>query len=143
MARPAHTRRRRGTAAIEFALCLVFVFTPLIVAVTEWSWYLYLQTRVLRIARDAGRVAANKSVGDSSKATAAQAWAETRLMELGLDVGGTEVEVTYPSDTVTVGTVTRDLLRIEITIAYPPLIGALPDVVYPDANLQAVYTVVP
>ena len=118
--------RRRGAAAIEFSLCLVFVFVPLMAAILEWSWYFYQEVAIMRIARDAARVGVADTVASGARASAAQEWAEQRLIAAGYDVGGSEVSVTYPADSITAGAFNRDLLRVEIAIPYSAIIGLLP-----------------
>lgn len=131
--------RRRGAAAIEFSLCLVFVFMPLMAAIFEWSFYFYQETMIMRIARDAARVGVADTVPSGARASAAQEWAEQRLIALGFDVGGSEVQVTYPADSITAGAFNRDLLRVEIDIPYTAIIGLLPNGGEPPDNLAVVY----
>lgn len=131
--------RRRGAAAIEFSLCLVFVFMPLMAAIFEWSWYFYQEVAIMRVARDAARVGVSDTVATGARASAAQEWAEQRLIAAGYDVSGSEVSVTYPADSITAGAFNRDLLRVEINIEYPAIIGLLPDGGEPPENLSVVY----
>lgn len=130
---------RRGAAAIEFSLCLVFVFVPLMAAIFEWSWYFYQEVIVMRVARDAARVAVSDTVSDSARASVAQAWAEMRLTEMGFTVGASDVDVTYPGDTITAGAYDRDLLRIQISIPYNAIIGLLPNGGEPPETLSIVH----
>lgn len=130
---------RRGAAAIEFSLCLVFVFVPLMAAIIEWSWYFYEEVMVMRVARDAARVGVSDTVPDSARASAAQEWAEQRLIQAGFTVSGSEVSVTYPGDTINAGAFSRDLLRIEIELPYSSIIGLLPNGGEPPDTLRIVH----
>ena len=135
--------RRRGAAAIEFALCLVFVFVPLMAAIFEWSWYFYQEVAIMHVARDAARVGVADTVTDSARASAAQEWAEQRLITAGYDISGSEVQVTYPGDSISAGSHSRDLLHIEIDLPYVAIIGLLPDSAEPPDHLFITYDMAP
>lgn len=130
---------RRGGAAVELALCMIFVLVPMTAAVIEWGWYFYREISIQQLARDAARVGVSDAVSDSGRDSAAQAWAETRLSELGFDSGTATVDVVLGADSITVGTQTRDLLRVTITAEYEQITGLLPDGANPPENLTATY----
>lgn len=135
----ARSRSRRGAAAIEFALCLVFVLMPLFAAVMEWSWYFYQEMRVMHVARDAARLAVSDTIGDDNRTHAATDWAEMRLAEMNMDTSDDGVSVSLGDETISVGAGTRDLLKVTLNVPFEAVTGLLPDGLSPPAYLNAVY----
>lgn len=139
-ARP--NRPRRGAAAIEFALCLVFVLLPLVAAVLEWSWYFYQEIRVMRVARDSARVGVSASIAEDNREHAATDWAEMRLDEMGFDTSDNGVEVSYGAETISVGADTRLLVQVVLNVPFEAATGLLPDEISPPDHLNSVYEMV-
>lgn len=113
-------RPRRGSAAVEFALSLIFILTPMLAAVLEWGSYYSQELQMLQVLRDGVRVAVSDTVPTSSAETTAEDWIDHRLAEMGYD---------YSDDTVVVDTVEVggfDMLQVTLQVEYIPIFFDLP-----------------
>lgn len=110
--------RRRANSAIEVALTLP-LFLTLLAGVLEWGLVLPRQALVEHCARDAARAGALTESADAPAAAAA-ARARQRLAESGLDPDSATIDATVISSAV------GDLISVEISLPYPPLLGLVP-----------------
>lgn len=109
---------RRANTAIEVALTLP-LFLVLLAGVLEWGLVLPRQSVVEHCARDAARAGALTESSDDP-AGAAAARARQRLAEAGFDVDAATVTAVVMSSAV------GDLVSVEISLPYPPLLGLVP-----------------
>ena len=140
MTRPLRARDRRGAAAVEFALCLIFVLMPLLGAVLEWGWYFYREITVMNIVRDGTRLAVSDNLSSSRSATASN-WIGLRLTEVNLPNGLDTVAVDCPTATVVISGDTFDLMKVTATVPFDGPTNMLPTGANPPANLVVNYTV--
>jgi Flp pilus assembly protein TadG len=115
-------KRRRGAAAIEFAMLmpLMVVFAA---AVIDFSWYVNRFYNIQQATRDAARIAAtiyeSKADAGTLSVPAAEAHAEAVLDGLGMRcLGSCQVNATYRN---------RGFRTITVEVTYPhtPLTGDL------------------
>ena len=137
-ARVLRQSSRKGTAAVEFALCLVFVLMPLAGAILEWGWYFYREITLLNIVRDGTRLTIQDSV-QSSRSAFAENWIGLRLEDVGLVNASGEVTVDCPSATVSAGGADFELMTIRATVPFDGMVSLLP-FGNPPENLVATFT---
>ena len=106
----------RGHVAVEYALCLPFLF-GLIYGIVEISHFAYLRTTMSNVAHDASRYAAVHSSQSGQPKTTSDitTFVSNELSSLGLNpagTGGTTVTVTYAPDNTPGSTV-------NVQISYP------------------------
>ena len=115
-------RKRRGAAAIEFAM-LMPMMVVFACAVIDFSWYINRFYNIQQATRDAARIAATiyetKADAGIHSVPAAEAHAEAVLDGLGMDcLASCEVNATYSN---------RNFRTITVEVIYPhqPLTGDL------------------
>lgn len=117
---PARSRRRRGGAAIEFALVLP-VLLALVFGIIEYGWVFFQQANVLSAAREGARLGVTVDQGSSpDPASTAVTRAQAVLNEYGMDGAGATITASYA------GTTPQETLTVNVQIPYDPLIGFVP-----------------
>lgn len=111
-------RSRRANTAIEVALTLP-LFATLLAGVLEWGLALPRQTLVEHCARDAARLGALTKATDDPVGLATGR-ARERLAEAGFDVDAAAISAQV------LGSAAGQLIAVEISIPYPPLLGLIP-----------------
>jgi Flp pilus assembly protein TadG len=106
----------RGHVAVEFALCLPFLF-GLIYGIVEVSHFAYLRTTMSNVAHDASRYASVRSSQSTQPVSSSDVttFVSNELSSLGLNpagTNGTTVTVTYTPDNSPGSTV-------NVQISYP------------------------
>ncbi len=118
------SRRRRGAAAVEFALTLPFLLL-VVMGIIELSLLMHRAHQITRVARDACRIGSGvlegvAPTGDEIEAAAID-HAEFALETLGVDCGaGCTIDATWYEDEGWM------LLRVEVDVPYDPFTGLLP-----------------
>ena len=113
-------RRRRGTAALEFALW----FMPLMLilsGIIDLSWYMSLRENVMRAARDAARAGAASFPAE--RANAAKTAGQNVLDDIGYSCPNA-ISVTTPG--VSINGNDFDNLVVTAQCDFSPLIGLVP-----------------
>jgi len=133
--RPGRTRTRygqRGSAAIEFALCL-FVLVPLMLGVLDYGYYFYIALNVVE-AQQAGIMAAAKSAVNDCTLTANSA-AKTSAVTNAENAENAYLTAAGLSSTVTTVGTTNDPVcqcpdattvtcwQIALAVDFRPLLG--------------------
>ena len=117
-----NTGRRRGNAAIEFALILP-VFFLLLIGMFEMSWMFFQRASVIAATREGCRSAA--VIPDKAFQ---QAYAQTKIDEnlsrYGINCGGAQA-CDIPAPTFD-GLVPRETMRCEVTVEFRSLTGLIP-----------------
>ena len=117
-------RRKRGAAAVEFALTLPFLLM-VVMGIIELSLLMHRAHMVTRVARDACRIGSGviegvDPTGDDIEAAAID-HAEFALETLGVDCGsGCEVDAEWYEDDGWM------LLRVHVDVPYEPFTGLMP-----------------
>lgn len=109
---------RRGSAALEFALCLPVLVT-LVTALCDYGWYLGRKLEILDATRDAVRVGVS---GASSPIPATTARLATALEWVGVPRGTAVVTATTRVDT----TLDATLLTVTVSVPFTPPFGLVP-----------------
>lgn len=112
------TRRRRGAAAIEFALTLPILVT-LAAGVADYGVYLTQAMNVQDAVREAGR--AGVGAGDAAVATATTRVNQSLSWD-GISTTGGTVSVTSAYSTTLQG----DQLVIYVDLPFQPVVGLVP-----------------
>lgn len=119
----ANETRRRGNAAIEFALAGSLVLI-LLLGLMEWGWLLYHWFGLQRASQAGARLAAVTDT-ESDPAIAARQAVEASLRQWGIDPNAADVTTSLTGD---VGT---RVVSVRVTIEDDELIGLVPT---PDRN---------
>lgn len=110
--------RRRGSAAVEFALVLP-ALALLLAGALEWGWYLRHEVVVIHLARDAAAAGAlTKRTDGPADVAEVRAW--DALTELHLDPQGAQVNGTLTD------TALGPLITLEVNVPYQPLLSLVP-----------------
>lgn len=113
-------RKRRGAAAIEFALLLP-VFIAILFGIIEWSWFFFQQGNVIASVRDALRYAVTLP---QTASPAPDQEAETRCATNLRGVGFSTSQVTDANITaVYTGSTPEETLTLRAEVPYRPIIG--------------------
>ena len=110
--------RRRGASAVEFALVMP-AFTAMMYGIFEYSWYFSRELAVMRASQAGARLGAFVAPDDDPSATAE---AETRRYLAGSGVDPSAVTVTSQI----ISGATGELILVDTTLDYKPLVGLLP-----------------
>lgn len=117
---PFRDGRRRGSAAVEFALMLPVVML-ISSAVLDYAWYLHRSADVLTATRDGVRFGATVAKL-SDPVTSATTRATTSLNDMGFECAGGGCDVNAVQDDLGGMTVLRVTTRVE----YQAIIGLVP-----------------
>lgn len=120
----ALVRRRRGAAAIEFALWTP-VISVILLGIIEYGWLLYRRSEATRAVREGVRYAVvmpQDNVPDPI--TLAETRCEEVLTELNFDLTTATIAGTY-SDLTGDAEGTPDTLTLNVTIPYRAVTGGL------------------
>ena len=112
------TTRRRGNAAIEFALSATLLLM-LIFGLMEWGWTLYRWFGVQRASQAGARMAAVTDT-ESDPTVAATAAAQEALREFGIDPVNATVSTTLS------GEPGMQTVTVRVDLAEGPLVGLVP-----------------
>lgn len=123
MRRPDHRavlpRRRRGAAAVEFAMTLP-VMAFLLIGIIEYSWFMSQRAMVESAAGDVARYAATQPTG--TQLAAASATGAVLLEDLGFDCDA--LDCTIATQTVTVDAI--DAIEVRLQVQFDQLTNAFP-----------------
>ncbi len=109
------TNRRRGGAAIEFALVLP-VLLSLLFGIIEYGWIFLQQSNLVTAVREGARLGVTYAQDDTPDPATAAA---DRVADVLTSYGMTGATVT----TAYVGTSPDETLTVSVTMPYTPLIG--------------------
>jgi Flp pilus assembly protein TadG len=122
MRRPLARKKRRGSAATEFALW-VFPIMTLISGMVDFSWYMSRYQNIVRVARDSARTGAavyespDDTPGEFTVPAAnAHALASFKMMNMECVAPDCIITVSYREDPY-------KQLQVEIVYEFEPLIG--------------------
>lgn len=110
--------RRRGAAAVEFALVLP-VLLALIFGLIDWGWFLFYRVTYTMAAQRGVRLAAGAPMSRDPVALAeqeARAW----LLAYGADPTGADIHAEL------VGSGADEEIQVTVSRTYEPLIGLVP-----------------
>lgn len=99
--------RRRGSSAIEFALCLPFLLT-LAAGLVDWGQFFVAELSVVAITRDAARSA----IGADDPEDDATGRAQALLAAAGMPTEGATVAASVETD----ATLGRDVVTVQVTV---------------------------
>lgn len=110
--------RRRGNAALEFALAAAIVVV-LLGGVIEWGWLLSREVAVVQVARDAAQTASRTRLVDDPEVVAERR-AEQALVELGVPMGSAEVTTTFETGDG------GEVIRVRVEVPYEGIVSLVP-----------------
>jgi Flp pilus assembly protein TadG len=118
MSRARAAGRRRGAAAVEFALVLP-VLLAILTGILEYGWLFLQQSNLSAAVREGARVGSMTMQADGPGAAA-----ETRIRAAmtALNLPGAAATVT----TSQAGSTPSEILNVAVTMPYTPLIGLVP-----------------
>jgi Flp pilus assembly protein TadG len=121
---PPLRRRRRGAAAIEFALCLP-IFLAILFGILEYGWVFYEQANVIAAVRSGVRYGVTKDP-DTEPAYLTEAETTVRNSLAGLGIGSADLLSATIVASVAPSTSSTNLLTVSCQVPYTPVVGLVP-----------------
>lgn len=111
-------RRRRGSAAVEFAFTAP-VMLLLLTGVVEWGYYIQREQLVVQAVRD-GALAGSAVLDHDDAETVAQERTASALELAGFSEADFDVSVSTSTEA------TGDVVTVSVDVAYSPVLNLLP-----------------
>lgn len=116
--------RRRGAAAIEFALCFP-IFIAILFGILEYGWIFYQQANVIAAVRSGVRFGVTQDP-DTQTSYLADAESTVRTSLAGLGIRPADLADADIIASVSPSASATNLLSVACTVPYTPVVGLIP-----------------
>ena len=111
-------RQRRGASAVDFVLTFSLAFVPIFFGLIEYSWFFFQQLQFEEAARAALRDCAGLPQTSDP--------AGTLEADIGTYLQNYQVNGTVTVEALVTGVTPQEVLELDLTVTYTPLIGFVP-----------------